>query len=71
MLHVGQYKTVTELWQSLEAMHEMKGHQMIIGIMRNLFCTVADNDMNISEHLNTLKLYWEQINQINNNNLRF
>ena len=53
------------MWDNLEAVHESKGHQTIVSIIRNLFHTKADEDSNISEHLNQLKIYWERINQMN------
>lgn len=52
MINISQCNTAHNMWLSLEAMHKTKGHQTIIGIIRNLFCAVADDDMNISEHLN-------------------
>jgi hypothetical protein len=64
MVHVGQCKTAHEIWDNLEAVHESKGHQTIVSIIRNLFHTRADDESNVSEHLNQLKKYWEQINQL-------
>ena len=37
MLNVGKCLMAYAIWQSLEAMHETKGHQTIIGIICNLF----------------------------------
>ena len=59
MLNVGKCPMAYAIWQSLEAMHETKGHQTIIGIICNLFRTIAEEDTNISKHLNALKSYWE------------
>ncbi|KAF8238110.1 hypothetical protein L208DRAFT_1243950 [Tricholoma matsutake] len=55
---------------NLEAIHELKGHQMIISYIRNLFHTMADDRENISKHLNQLKQYWEQINTMGNKDFR-
>lgn len=54
MVHVGQCKTAKNIWNNLEAVHESKGHQTIVSIIRNLFHTKADDNSNISEHLNQL-----------------
>lgn len=70
MLNVGKCPTAYAIWQSLEAMHETKGHQTIIGIIRNLFRTIAEEDTNISEHLNALKSYWERLNMIDDDDFK-
>ncbi len=62
MVHVGQCSTSHEMWASLVAVHESKGHQTTISYMRNLFHTTADEGDNISDHLNKLKQYWEKLN---------
>jgi hypothetical protein len=64
IVHVGQNTTANTIWLSLEAIHESKGHQTIIAIIRNLFHTTADEETNVTEHLNQLKTYWERINAI-------
>ena len=68
MVHVGQCTTAQAMWESLEAVHESKGHQTIVSIIRNLFHTSAEE--NINDHLNQLKQYWERINQINEENFK-
>ena len=70
IVHVGQNTTASAIWQSLEAVHESKGHQTIIAIVRNLFQTKADEETNITEHLNHLKIYWERINKIDDEDFR-
>jgi hypothetical protein len=70
MVHVGQSLTAKAVWDSLEAVHESKGHQTIVSIIRNLFHTTASEDANISEHLNTLKQYWERINMMNDDDFK-
>ena len=64
MVHVGQCKTAKDIWDNLEPVHESKGHQTIVSIIRNLFHTKADDESNITEHLTQLKKYWERINQM-------
>jgi hypothetical protein len=65
MVHIGQCKNAKAMWDSLEAVHESKGHQTIVSVIRNLFHTHATEDDNISDHLNKLKEYWERINTMN------
>jgi hypothetical protein len=66
MTLVGQCYTASAMSSSLEAVHESesKGPQTTIVIMRKLFHTFADDNTDISEHLNVLKQYWEQINLV-------
>ena len=61
MVHVGQCDTAKAMWDNLEVVHESKGHQTIVSIIRNLFHTKADEDSDINEHLNQLKQYRERI----------
>ena len=70
MVHVSQCTTAKAMWESLEAVHESKGHQTIVSIIRNLFHTKASEDSNINEHLNQLKKYWERINQMNDEDFK-
>lgn len=67
---VGQCTTAHDMWNTLEALHETKGHQTIIGIIRNLFRTVAEEGTNIGEHLNALKSYWERLNMIDEDDFK-
>ena len=70
MVHVSQCRTAKNMWENLEAVHESKGHQTIVSIIRNLFHTKAEEDSNISEHLNQLKQYWERINQMDDEDFK-
>jgi hypothetical protein len=70
MVHVSQCVTAKAIWESLDAVHESKGHQTIVSIIRNLFHTKAEEDSNINEHLNQLKKYWERINQIDDKDFK-
>ena len=62
MIYVGRLKTANAIWQGLVAIHETTAHQTTIAIIRNLFHTIAGDDTNITEHLTSLKTYWERIN---------
>ena len=70
MIHIGQSTMASAMWSSLEAVHKSKGHQTIIAIIRNLFHTTAEEDANISNHLNKLKTYWEHINAMDNEDFK-
>ena len=70
MVHVSQCSTAKAMWDNLEVVHESKGHQTIVSVIRNLFHTKASEDSNISEHLNQLKKYWERINQMDDEDFK-
>ena len=55
MIHIGWLKTSHEMWTTLKAIHEPKGHQTAIAVQRALFATVAEEGDDISEHLVKLK----------------
>jgi hypothetical protein len=61
MVHISQCNTVSAMWNSLEAVHETKGHQTTIGVLHNLFCIIADDDTDMNLHLSKLKTYWERM----------
>ena len=44
--------------------HESKGHQTIVSIIRNLFNAKADDELDMNKHLTKLKQYWERINML-------
>ena len=62
MMYIKRDQTSHENWKNLEAIFVPKSHQTTIGITRNLYRTQAEEDSNISNHLNKLKLYCERIN---------
>jgi len=62
MMYIKQTQTSHENWCNLEAIHDAKSHQTTIGIIQNLYRTTAAKENNILDHLNQLKLYWECIN---------
>ena len=70
MVYVGQCATSYEMWGSLVAVHESKGHQTTISYMRNLFRTTTEEGDDISDHLNKLKQYWEKLNLLGDNNFK-
>jgi hypothetical protein len=42
MIHINQCETSHEMWECLKAVHESRGHQMIISYIRNLIHTIAN-----------------------------
>ena len=64
MVHVSRLDTAHEIWTSLEAIHETRGHQVAISIQRTLFRMCAQDDDNIVEHLTKLKKQWERLNML-------
>ena len=69
MIHTSQCTTASAKWASLEAMHEPKGHQTTMAVLRSLLRTVASDDMNVVEHLNVLKANWERLNALGETHL--
>ena len=55
MIHAGQCTTAHAMWLSLEAVHKSKGHQTIIAVFHNLFHVKAGEEVDMSEHLKTMK----------------
>ena len=70
MVHISQSRNAHNSWSNLEAVHDAKSHQTTIAIIRNLYCTSAEEGNNISEHLNKLKRYWECINLMADDNFK-
>ncbi len=61
-VHVGQYNMAYDVWNNLEAMHEVTGHTTIITWICTLFKCTAEEGDDILQHLNNLKVNWERIN---------
>ena len=70
MVNTTQCSTTHKMWLSLEAVHEEKSHHTIVMNIHNLLHTSADENTNISDHLTTLKTYWERINLISNDDFK-
>jgi hypothetical protein len=70
MIYVGWCETAHAVWEGLAAVHETTAHQTVIAIIRNLFHTIANDDSNITDHLNMLCTYWERINMLGDNNFK-
>ena len=67
-MNISHLVTACEMWTSLEAVHESRGHQYAIALMCSLFHTITDKGDDIVEHLNKLKEAWEKLNMLDNGN---
>jgi transposase InsO family protein len=70
MIHVGHCKTANLMWTELQAVHESKGHQTLVAILRNLFHTVASDQTDITIHLTKMKTFWENISAIGDDDFK-
>ena len=70
LVHIKHGSSSHTAWRNLEAIYEYKSQETAIAIIRNLWHTTADEDDNISEHLTTLKKYWEHLNLVDDNNFK-
>jgi hypothetical protein len=61
-VYAGQDNKSYEVWRNLKAIHEVTGNMMIITWIQTLFKCTAEEGNDIKEHLNNLKMIWEQIN---------
>ena len=50
--------------------YEDKSQETAVAIIRNLWHTTAEEDDDISEHLTTLKKYWERLNLVDDDNFK-
>jgi hypothetical protein len=70
MIQAGNCKMANLLWKSLEDIYENKGHLTIIAIMCNLFHTIAAKGADIGSHLTQLKVHWERLNSIGDDEIK-
>ena len=61
IIHIQHSSTSYVAWKNLEAIYEDKSQETAVAIIQNLWHTTAEEEDNISEHLNTLKKYWEHL----------
>ena len=57
-------------WKNLEAIYEDKSQETTVVIIWNLWHTTAEKGDDISDHLTTLKKYWECLNLVNDSNFK-
>jgi transposase InsO family protein len=63
-IHISQCDTAHAMWMNLEAVHESKGNQTAMAIMRNIWGHCAGDNDNIPEHITTLKTHWDRLNLV-------
>jgi hypothetical protein len=70
LVHIQHGSTSHTAWHNLEAIYEDKSQETAVAVIRNLWHTTAEEGDDISEHLTTLKKYWERLNLVDNSNFR-
>jgi hypothetical protein len=70
IIHIQHGSTSHVAWKNLEAIYEDKSQETAVAIIRNLWHTTAEEDDDISEHLTTLKKYWERLNLVDDGNFK-
>ena len=70
IIHIQHGSTSHVAWKNLEAIYEDKSQETAVAIIHNLWHTTAEEDEDISEHLNTLKKYWECLNLVKDGNFK-
>jgi Reverse transcriptase (RNA-dependent DNA polymerase)/gag-polypeptide of LTR copia-type/Integrase core domain/GAG-pre-integrase domain len=70
IIHIQHGLTSHVAWKNLEAIYEDKSQETAVAIIRNLWHTTANESADVSEHLNTMKKYWERLNLVDDNNFK-
>ena len=70
IIHIQHGSTSYIAWKYLEAIYEDKSQETAVAIIWNLWHTTAEEEDDISEHLNTLKKYWECLNLVNDESFK-
>ena len=70
IIHIQHGSSSYVAWKNLEAIYEDKSQETAVAIIRNLWHTTAEEDDDISEHLTTLKKYWERLNLVDDSNFK-
>ena len=61
IINIQHQPTSHVVWTNLEAIYKDKSYKTSVMVIQNLWHTIAEED-DISEHLATLKKYWERLN---------
>ena len=56
--------TSAQLWQSLRAVHETRGHSAVTAAKRTFYGMCADNDTNIPEHIAEMRRQYNKLSQM-------
>ena len=70
LVHIQHGSSSHTAWHNLEAIYEDKSQETAVAVIRNLWHTTAEEGDDISEHLTTLKKYWERLNLVDDINFR-
>ena len=70
IIHIQHGSTSHVAWKNLEAIYEDKSQETAVAIIRNLWHTTAEEDEDVSKHLNTMKKYWECLNLVDDNSFK-
>ena len=70
IIHIQHGSTSHVAWKNLEAIYEDKSQETAVAIIRNLWHTTAEEDEDVSEHLTTLKKYWERLNLVDDDSFK-
>ena len=70
IIHIHHGSTSHVTWKNLEAIYEDKSQETAVAIIQNLWHTTAEEDEDISEHLTTLKKYWERLNLVDDDSFK-
>ena len=70
IIHIQQNSTSNVAWKNLEAIYEDKSQETVVAVICNLWHTTAEEGDDISEHLTTLKKYWECLNLVEDSSFK-
>lgn len=70
IIHIQHQSSSHVAWKNLEAIYEDKSQETAVAIIHNLWHTTAEEDNDISEHLTTLKKYWECLNLVDDSSFK-
>ena len=64
IIHIKHGSSSNIAWENLKAIYKDKSQETAIAIIQNLWHTTAEEGDDISDHLTTLKKYWECLNLV-------
>ena len=70
LVHIQHSSTSHTAWHNLEAIYEDKSQETAVAVIQTFWHTTAEEGDNISEHLTTLKKYWEHLNLVDDSNFK-
>ena len=70
LVHIQHGSSSHVAWHNLEAIYKDKSQETTVAVIQNLWHTTAEEGDDISEHLTTLKKYWERLNLVDDSNFK-